>query len=62
MEAPASVIDEYKYKAAQNCFLAFADIIKKGDLKVVLGDSLQDAFTDQRTGYDHHNHQQGEPT
>jgi predicted phage terminase large subunit-like protein len=35
MEAPASVIEEYKYKAAQSCFLAFADIMKKGDLKVV---------------------------
>ncbi len=35
MEAPRSVIQEYKYKAAQNCFLAFCDIMKKGDLKVV---------------------------
>ena len=35
MEAPASVIEEYKYRAAQDCFLAFADIMKKGDLKVV---------------------------
>lgn len=35
MEAPASVIEEYKYKAARDCFLAFADIMKSGDLKVV---------------------------
>lgn len=35
MEAPASVIEEFKYKAARDCFLAFADIMKKGDLSVV---------------------------
>ena len=35
MEAPASVIDDFKYKAARDCFLAFADIMKSGDLKVV---------------------------
>ena len=35
MEAPASIIEEFKYKAARECFLAFADIMKKGDLKVV---------------------------
>lgn len=35
LEAPASIIQEYKYKAARSCFLAFADIMKKGDLHVV---------------------------
>jgi predicted phage terminase large subunit-like protein len=35
LEAPASVIEEYKYGAARSCFLAFADIMKQGDLKVV---------------------------
>jgi len=47
MEAPASVIEEYKYKAAQNCFLAFADIMKKGDLKVVaFHEMIASAFED----------------
>jgi predicted phage terminase large subunit-like protein len=47
MEAPASVIEEYKYKAAQNCFLAFADIMKKGDLKVVaFHEVIASAFED----------------
>jgi len=35
MEAPASVIEEFKYRAARDSFLAFADIMKKGDLQVV---------------------------
>jgi hypothetical protein len=35
MEAPASVIEDYKYRAARDCFLAFADIMKQGDLRVV---------------------------
>ena len=47
MEAPASIIEEYKYKAAQNCFLAFADIMKKGDLKVVaFHEVIASAFED----------------
>ncbi len=47
MEAPASVIEEYKYKAAQSCFLAFADIMKKGDLKVVaFHEIIASAFED----------------
>lgn len=50
MEAPASIIEEYKYRAAQNCFLAFADIMKKGDLKVVafheiIGSAFEDLAT-----------------
>jgi len=34
LEAPKSVIREYKYRAAQDCFLAFADICLDGKLKV----------------------------
>jgi predicted phage terminase large subunit-like protein len=50
MEAPASVIEEYKYKAAQNCFLAFCDIMKKGDLKVVaFHEIIASAFEDLAT-------------
>jgi predicted phage terminase large subunit-like protein len=50
MEAPASVIEEYKFKAAQNCFLAFCDIMKKGDLRVVafheiIGSAFEDLAT-----------------
>ena len=41
------MIEEYKYKAAQNCFLAFADIMKKGDLKVVaFHEVIASAFED----------------
>lgn len=47
MEAPASVIQEYKYQAARNCFLAFADIMKSGDLKVVaFHEVIASAFED----------------
>ena len=50
MEAPASIIDEYKYRAARNCFLAFADIMKKGDLKVVaFHEVIASAFEDLAT-------------
>ena len=35
LEAPRSVIQEYKYKSARVCFLAFCDIMKAGDLQVV---------------------------
>lgn len=35
LEAPAHTIQNYRYQAARNCFLAFADIMKKGDLRVV---------------------------
>lgn len=50
MEAPASVVEEYKYKAAQNCFLAFCDIMKKGDLKVVaFHEIIASAFEDLAT-------------
>ena len=50
MEAPASVIEEYKYRAARDCFLAFADIMKKGDLKVVaFHEVIASAFEDLAT-------------
>ena len=52
MEAPASVIEEFKYRAARNSFLAFADIMKKGDLRVVafheiIGSAFEDLATRQ---------------
>ena len=34
LEAPKSVIREYKYKASRDCFLAFADLMLDGKLKV----------------------------
>jgi len=34
LEAPKSVIQEYKHKAAKDCFLAFADLMLDGKLKV----------------------------
>lgn len=34
MEAPKSVISDYKHEAARHCFLAFADLMKGGSLKV----------------------------
>jgi len=34
MEAPKSIIREYKYKASRECFLAFADLMLDGKLKV----------------------------
>ena len=50
LDAPASVIEEFKYKAAQDCFLAFADIMKSSDLKVVafheiIGAAFEDLAT-----------------
>jgi hypothetical protein len=47
LEAPQSVIDDFRYQAARNCFLAFADIMKKGDLKVVaFHEIIASAFED----------------
>ena len=47
MEAPASTIEEFKYRAARDCFLAFADIMKKGDLRVVaFHEIIASAFED----------------
>lgn len=34
-EAPRSVIDKYRYAAAQDCFLAFAELMKNDNLRVV---------------------------
>jgi len=34
LEAPKSVLTEYKHKAARTCFLAFADLMLDGKLKV----------------------------
>lgn len=34
MEAPKSVLTDYKHEAARYCFLAFADLMKGGSLKV----------------------------
>lgn len=35
LEAPRSVIQEFRYRAARECFLAFCDLMKMGDLQVV---------------------------
>lgn len=34
MEAPRSVLQEYKFRAARSCFLAFSDLMLDGKLKV----------------------------
>lgn len=49
LEAPKSVIQEFRYKAARDCFLAFCDIMKNGDLKVapfheIIGSAFEDLF------------------
>lgn len=46
-KAPADKIEEFKYRAARDCFLAFADIMKKGDLRVVaFHEVIASAFED----------------
>ena len=50
MEAPKSAIEKFKYAAARDCFLAFADIMKEGDLRVVafheiIGSAFEDLAT-----------------
>jgi predicted phage terminase large subunit-like protein len=50
MEAPKSIIQEYKHKAARECFLAFADLMKMGDLQVapfheIIGSAFEDLAT-----------------
>jgi predicted phage terminase large subunit-like protein len=46
-EAPKSVIDKYKHAAARDCFLAFADLMKNGGLKVVeFHEIIASAFED----------------
>jgi len=47
MEAPSSIIEEYRYKGAQDCFLAFCDIMKRGDLRIVpFHEIIASAFED----------------
>lgn len=47
LEAPRSVIQTYRHAAARDCFLAFADIMKNGGLKVVeFHEILGSAFED----------------
>ena len=50
MEAPKSIIAEYKHKAARDCFLAFAELMKGGDLQVapfheIIGSAFEDLAT-----------------
>ena len=50
LEAPRSVIHEFKHKAARDCFLAFCDIMKAGDLQVapfheIIGSAFEDLAT-----------------
>lgn len=47
MEAPRSVLQEYKFRAARSCFLAFADIMLDGKLQVadfheIIGSAFED--------------------
>lgn len=50
MEAPKSVIDDFRNKAARDCFLAFCDLMKKNDLKVVaFHEIIASAFEDLAT-------------
>jgi predicted phage terminase large subunit-like protein len=51
LEAPKSVINAYKHQAARDCFLAFADLMKEGSLKVVgFHEIIGSAFEDLATG------------
>jgi predicted phage terminase large subunit-like protein len=50
LEAPRSVIAEFRHKAARDCFLAFADLMKAGDLQVaefheIIGSAFEDLAT-----------------
>jgi len=50
LEAPKSIISKYKHAAARDCFLAFADLMKDGGLKVVdfheiIGSAFEDLAT-----------------
>ena len=49
LEAPKSVVQEFRYKAARDCFLAYCDIMKGGDLKVapfheIIASAFEDLF------------------
>jgi predicted phage terminase large subunit-like protein len=50
LEAPKSIIYEFRHKAARDCFLAFCDIMKAGDLQVaefheIIGSAFEDLAT-----------------
>lgn len=46
-EAPKSVIQDFRHQAARSCFLAFADIMKEGHLKVAdFHEIIASAFED----------------
>ena len=50
MEAPKSTVLDYRHRAAQTCFLAFADLMKGGDLQVapfheIIGSAFEDLAT-----------------
>ncbi|MBM4058240.1 MAG: hypothetical protein FJ275_08395, partial [Planctomycetes bacterium] len=47
MEAPKSVLQEFRFRAARSCFLAFADIMLDGKLQVadfheIIGSAFED--------------------
>jgi len=47
LEAPRSIIQEYRHKSARECFLAFCDLMKAGDLQVsdfheIIGSAFED--------------------
>lgn len=47
LEAPRSVIQNFRYAAARDCFLAFAEIMKENDLKVApFHEIIASAFED----------------
>lgn len=51
-EAPKSVVQDFRYAAAQTCFLAFADIMKEGSLKVaefheIIGSAFEDLVNER---------------
>ena len=51
LEAPKSIIQEFKVKAARTCFLAFADLMLDGKLKVApFHEIIASAFEDVQSG------------
>lgn len=50
LEAPKSTIAQFRYRAARDCFLAFCDLMKQGDLQVsnfheIIGSAFEDLAT-----------------
>jgi hypothetical protein len=50
LEAPKSVVQQFRLQAARDCFLAFADLMKMGDLQVspfheLIGSAFEDLAT-----------------